>query len=169
MFSELLAQQLYKTLPIGYTVAGWLLRGDDLKWLHKEYKTMFEFFKDSPALQWMQEDALQMAMQKVTPKVKQQVEQEVRQEFQQKLLEERKKMLEEQKIVEKKILATLRQNVVELVSQRFPTLKRLAKTQVRGIQEPEPLQQAMLHLSLAHDSNEAQEVLLSLYEENEEE
>jgi hypothetical protein len=175
MFAALLEQKLYKSLPIGYTIAGWFLQGEDLEWLHKEYRNMFNFFKDSPALQWMQEDALQMAMQKVRPQVKQEVEQEVRQEFQQKLLEEQKlaekKLLEEQKLAEKKLLeerkkslTILRQNVVELVSQRFPKLKRLAQTQVRRVKEQEPLQQVMLPLSLAHDSDEAEEVLYSLSE-----
>jgi hypothetical protein len=93
---------------------------------------------------------------------------------QQKLAE--KKLLEQQKLAEKKLLeqrkktvATLRQNVVEIVSQRFPTLERLAKVQVRTLKEPELLQQVILHVSLAHDSDEAQDALFPVSEKEEDE
>jgi hypothetical protein len=61
-------------------------------------------------------------------------------------------------------LATLRQAVVELVAQRFPRLERLAKAQVRLLDQTERFSQVMLRLSLAQNIDEAQEVLLSLDE-----
>jgi hypothetical protein len=88
---------------------------------------MYELFKDSPAIQWIEESGRQ---------------------------EERKKTL-----------ATLRRTVVELVAQRFPTLKRLAKAQVRALDQAEQFSQVLLRLSLARDFDEAQEVLLSLQED----
>jgi hypothetical protein len=143
-------------LPISHTIAAWLLQGDDLNWLNKEYQKMFEFFKDSPALQWMEES----------------VRQEEQRKADQRVLAERKqankKMLEERKQADKKMLTTLRQTVVALVSQRFPTLQRLAKTQVRTLEQPGLFQELILRLSVARDIDEAQDVLFSLNEKEEE-
>jgi hypothetical protein len=172
--------QLHDTLPISHAFAQRLLRGNDLDWFNKEYQKMFDIFKDSSAFQWMEQTAREQAQQKAKQEVKQmrqEMEQQMleeRKQAEKKLLEERKQILEERKQAEKKlleerkqILATLQKNVGELVSQRFPTLERLAKMQVRRLKEPEPLQQLMLHLSLAHDSDEAQEILFSLGEKDE--
>src|SRR5258707_176420 len=54
MFDDLLEHKLNNLLPIGKTIAAWFLRGDDLSWLHEEYQKMYEIFKDSPAIQWIQ-------------------------------------------------------------------------------------------------------------------
>jgi hypothetical protein len=178
MFSELLDRQLYRTLPIGYVVASWLLKDDDLSWLRKEYQKMFELFKDAPAIQWIEEDARLderrkadqrvLAAQKKTVKEHKKVLEE-----QKKTLEERKKASEERKKAaeeRKKIVAMNQQTVVELVAQRFPTLERQAKAQVRVLTQPELFQQLILRLSLARDAEEAQDALFSLQEqENDEE
>jgi hypothetical protein len=55
MFDDLLEHKLNNLLPIGKAIAAWFLRGDDLSWLHEEYQKMYEIFKDSPAIQWIQE------------------------------------------------------------------------------------------------------------------
>ena len=107
---------------------------------------MYELFEDSPAIQWIEESGRQKE----------------RKIAEQRVLEERRKAEEERK----KMVATLRQAVVELVAQRFPTLKRLAKAQVRLLDQAERFPQVLLRLSLAHDLDEAQEVLLSLDENN---
>ena len=57
MFEVLLANKLYDLLPVGQTIAGWLLQGASMEWLQREYRKMLDFFKDSPAYQWMTEDA----------------------------------------------------------------------------------------------------------------
>jgi hypothetical protein len=144
MFRDLLDHQCYQTLPIGHVVAAWLLRGEDLDWLNKEYQKMYELFEDSPAIQWIEESGRQKE----------------RKIAEQRVLEERRKAEEERK----KMVATLRQAVVELVAQRFPTLKRLAKAQVRLLDQTERFPQVLLRLSQAHDFDETQEVLLSLLE-----
>lgn len=206
MFADLLNHQCYRTLPIGHVVAAWFLRGEDLEWLNKEYQKMYELFKDSPAIQWIEESGRQDERKKAELRVleeRKKAENE-RRKAEQKMLEERKiavleerrkaeeerknteqKMLEErrkaeeerknaeQKILEerrkaeeehKKTLATLRQTVVALVAQRFPTLERLARAQVRLLDQTERFPQVLLHLSLARDFDEAQEVLLALHE-----
>ncbi len=56
-FEELIAHKLYDLLPVGHTIAGWLLKEADLEWLRKEYQKMLELFKDSPAYAWMTENA----------------------------------------------------------------------------------------------------------------
>jgi hypothetical protein len=160
MFTELIEQKLYTLLPIGHTIAGWLLRGDDLNWLSKEYAKMYDLFKDSPAIQWMEESAIKT--------VSERIRKEEREKAAQKVLEERAKVAEEHK----KMLATLatfRGTVVELVSQRFPKLKRLAKAQVRTLEQPELFQQLILRLSLARDLEEAQDILFALHEDEDEE
>ena len=121
---------------------------------------MFEFFKDSPALQWMEESVRQEEQRKADQRVL-----EERKQANKQMAEERKKTLEERK----KTLITLRQTVVALVSQRFPTLKRLAKAQMRVFYQTEYFPQVMLRLSLARDIEEVQNVLLSLNENEDEE
>jgi hypothetical protein len=149
MFAELLDHQLYRTLPIGQVVASWFLQGEDLSWLRKEYQKMFELFKDAPAIQWIEEDARL----------------DERKKADQRVLEERKKALDEHK----KIVAMNRQTVVELVTQRFPTLERQAKALVRTLKQPEIFQQLILRLSLARDVEAAQDVLFSLHEPEDDE
>jgi hypothetical protein len=171
MFSELLDRQLYRTLPIGYVVASWLLRDDDLSWLRKEYQKMFELFKDAPAIQWIEEDARlderKQAEQRMLDERKQ-AEQRMldeRKQAEQRVLDERKKTLDERK----KILMMNRQTVVQLVAQRFPTLVRQAKAQVRTLIQPELFQQLILRVSLARDAEEAQDALFSLQEQEDDE
>ena len=170
MFAELLEQKLYNTLPLSHTIAAWFLQGDDLTWLNKEYQKMYEFFKDSPALQWMEEsgraDERKKADQRILEERKKAALEE-RKKANQRALEERKKANQRALEERKKTLITLKQTVIELVSQRFPTLKRLAKVQVQALKQPELFQQVFLRLSLANDVNEAQNVLLSLNENEE--
>src|SRR5579885_2910567 len=226
MLADLLEHKLYRTLPICHTIAAWLLRGEDREWLHQEYEKMLDFFQDSPALKWMEEDVTKRVTERITEEVTARVTEEVtaqvtervRREEQQRLLEERKKMQEEeyqrlleerkkmqeeeyqrlleerrkmqeeehQRLLEerrkmqeeehqrlreerKKALAMLRQTVVELVAQRFPAHERLARAQVRVLHKPESFQPLILRLSLARSAEEAEDVLLSLPEEEEEE
>ena len=190
MLADLLEHKLYRTLPICHTIAAWLLRGEDREWLHQEYKKMLDFFQDSPALKWMEEDVTKRVTERITEEVTARVTEEVtacvteevtarvteevtarvteevtaqvtervRREEQQRLLEERKKAL-----------AMLRQTVVELVAGRFPVHERLAKAQARVLRKPESFQPLILHLSLARSAEEAEDALLSLPEEEEEE
>lgn len=131
MFAELIEQNLTDLLPIGHTIASWLMRGDDLIWLKKEYAKMHDLFQDAPALKWMEEDARE---------------------------DERQKML-----------AMLRQTTVDIISQRFPALQRLARSQMRALKQPEIFQKVILRLSMAGNADEAQDVLFSLTEDEEEE
>jgi hypothetical protein len=133
MFADLLEKKLYDILPIGKTVAGWFLRGDDLSWLHQEYRKMYEIFKDSPVTHWIEEDARE---------------------------DERRKAEAERE----KMVATFQQTVIKLVAYHYPKLRRLAKTQVLLLKDPERLQQLILNVSKARDSDETQNVLLSLQE-----
>ena len=175
MFAELLEQKLYNVLPIGHTIAAWCLRDDDLSWLHKEYQKMFEIFKDSPALQWMEESVRQEEQRKADERVlaeQKKAEQQLHAEqkkAEQQLHAEQKKAEQQLYAEQKKAMVTIQQMVVGLVSQRFPSLLRLAKTQVRLLKQPERFQDVILRISLARDVDEAQEVLFSLNEQEEEE
>ena len=142
MFAELIEQKLTDLLPIGHTIASWLMRADDLIWLKREYDKMHDLFQDAPALKWMEESAREDERKKAN----------------QRMLEERKKTL-----------TAFRQTVVALVAQRFPTLRRLATTQVRTLKQPERFQQVILRLSLAGNADEAQDALFALTEDNDEE
>jgi hypothetical protein len=157
MFTELLELKLRSTLLICHAFAQWVLHGDDLDWFQKEYKKMFEFevFAKSDLFQFMEQTANERA------------EQRVNQKYDQKLQEERKiaeKKLQEER---KKTLLMFQKAVLGIVAQRFPTLQRLAKTQARRVKEPELFQQVMLDLSMAQNSDEAQDVLFSLTEKEE--
>jgi hypothetical protein len=186
MFAELLEQKLYNMLPIGHTIAAWFLRDDDLSWLHQEYQKMFEIFKDSPALQWMEDSVreeerkkAQLQLQEERKKARQQLRAEQKKAEQQLHAEQKKaeqQLRAEQKKAErrlqekdKKALATFQQMVIGLVSQRFPTLLRLAKAQVHLLKQPERFQEVILRLSLARDIDEAQEILYSFNENETEE
>jgi hypothetical protein len=147
MFAELLEQKLYNVLPIGHTIAAWFLRDNDLVWLHKEYYKMYDIFKDSPALQWMEESGRA----------------DERRKAQLLLQQERKKAAQQlrasEKRANKELVVTLRRMVVSIASERFPTLQRLANAQVRLLHQPGLLQEMILRLSLARDIDEAQNAL----------
>lgn len=65
MFDELLANKLNDLLPVGQTIATWVLGATDLAWLKREYHKMLDFFKDSPAYKWMTQDAVDEANEKI--------------------------------------------------------------------------------------------------------
>jgi predicted transposase YdaD len=129
MFDELLANKLNDLLPVGHTIATWVLGATDLAWLKREYNNMLDFFKDSPAYKWMTDDARE---------------------------EERQQNLE-----------MCRQTIVMLVAARFPKLERLAKKQVRVINDMKSLQQVNIKCSLAKDADEVETLLLDLDEDEE--
>ena len=62
MLESLQRNRLNDLLPIGYVVAGWFLKDQDITWLRKEYLSMFEMFHESPVLQWMEDDAREMVV-----------------------------------------------------------------------------------------------------------
>jgi stress-induced morphogen len=152
MFTDLLEQKLYRTLPIGQVIASWFLRGDDLIWLYKEYQKMFDLFQDSPALQWMEES--------ITAKITKKLTEELTEKFQKQVQAEQKKTRAEQQ----KSLAQQQQTVIKLVAQNFPGLIRLAREQVRMLKDPNHCQQAVLMLARANNVEEAQNMLLALSE-----
>jgi len=49
MFESLLANNLNNLMAVGYTIATWVLKTTDLRWLEREYNKMLDFFRDSPA------------------------------------------------------------------------------------------------------------------------
>ena len=125
---------------------------------------MFEFFKDSPALQWMEESGRADERRKAELQL-----QEARKQAEQQLRSEQKKAELQLRSEQKKALAAFRQTVVGFVAGRFPTLQRLAKTQARALKQPERFQQVMIDLALAQDVDAAQNVLLSLDDTEDEE
>ena len=162
MFAELLEQKLYRTLPICHTIAAWLLRGEDREWLHQEYEKMVDLFQDSPALKWMEEDVTKRVTERITQEVTAQVTAQVTEQVRR---EERQKAEAERQ----KAVAAFRQTVTELVERRFPELTRPAKALVRSLVEPEAFHHLILHLSLARDAEEAQDVLFALPEDEDDE
>jgi hypothetical protein len=162
MFADLLEQKLYRTLPICHTIAAWLLRGEDREWLHQEYEKMVDLFQDSPALKWMEEDVTKRVTERITQEVTAQVTAQVTEQVRR---EERQKAEAERQ----KAVAAFRQTVTELVERRFPELTRPAKALVRSLVEPEAFHHLILHLSLARDAEEAQDVLFALPEDEDDE
>jgi predicted transposase YdaD len=135
MFDELLANKLNDLLPVGQTIATWVLGATDLAWLKREYHKMLDFFKDSPAYEWMTEDA--------------------REEERQRSLEERQQNLE-----------ILRQTIVMQIAARFPKLERLAKKQVRAINDIKAVQQTLLRYNLAKNADDVEALLLDIDEKD---
>ncbi|HVU65548.1 MAG TPA: hypothetical protein VHD63_00395 [Ktedonobacteraceae bacterium] len=171
MFGDLLERKLYRTLPIGQVIASWFLHGDDLIWLYKEYQKMFDIFQDAPAIQWIEESITEKLTKELTEKLtreltekfQKQTEQQLRAERQkaeQQLRTERQRTRSEQQ----KHLRGLQHMAVEMVSQRFPSLTRLARAQAQVQKNPDSLQQAILKLGTVNTSEEAQDVLLALSE-----
>ena len=186
MFADLQSHKLYNTLPIGYAIAAWFLRDNDLSWLNKEYQRMFEFFKDSPAIQWIEEGGraderrkaeiqLQEARKQAALQLRaaeQKAEKRLRtaqKKAEQQLHTEQKKAEQQLHTEQKKALVLSQQTIIELVSERFPTLLRVARVQVRLLKQQERCQRVILRLSLAHNVDEAQNVLASLSELDDEE
>lgn len=146
MFETLLANKLYDLLPVGQTIAGWLLQGASLEWLRKEYRKMLDFFKDSPAYEWMTEDAREEGLA-------QGLAQGLEQGRAEGLTQARQQALD-----------TFRQTVVTLITERFPKLARLARKQVGVVESLERLQHLILRVSLSQDASEIEELLLDLDE-----
>lgn len=137
MFDELLAHKLYDLLPIGHTIATWVLGTADQAWLEREYNKMLDIFKDSPTYKWMERDA--------------------RAEAQQALREEMQH-----------VLSQSRQNVVALVTKRFPKLAKIAAKQVQKATNLNILQQALISIATTDDAIEVANILANLDEEDEE-
>lgn len=108
---------------------------------------MLDFFKDSPAYEWMTEDTRKEGF-------KQGFEQGLAQGHQEGIKQGRQEAAE-----------IFRQVIIALAAKRFPKLERLAKKQVRATDDIELLQNAMIHIGLAPDSIEAGIVLLDLDKE----
>jgi hypothetical protein len=150
MLKELMVNKLYDLLPIGQTIAGWLLAGTSLEWLKKEYFKMFDLFKDSPVYEWMTESAREEAQHQV-------------EEANQRTLEANQRTLEaNQRTIEK-----FRQTVLAIVAQRFPTLVRSAQKQVQLSQDTDRLQKLLIDLSLAQNVADAEHYLLHFDEDGE--
>jgi hypothetical protein len=126
---------------------------------------MFEVFEDSPAWKWMEESVRQRVREEELKRAEQMTLEELK-KAELEILAERQRVEMEILAERKKTLAMLRQTVVELVAQRFPTLVRLAKAQVRPLDQIERFIQVILRLSQAQNSDEAQEVLLYLHEDD---
>lgn len=137
MFDELLANKLNDLLPVGQTIATWVLGATDLAWLKREYHKMLDFFKDSPAYEWMTEDARKEGREEGREEIRTQLQ---------------------------RALDVFRQTVVGLVAERSPKLVRLAKKQVAAVENPEKLQKAVLLISSAKEDNEVARLLADLDE-----
>jgi predicted transposase YdaD len=64
-------------------------------------------------------------------------------------------------------LEALRQAILDVVTQRFPKLTRLAKKQVVVVEDPELLRHVLVKVSVAHTAEEAKQQLLALNEVDE--
>lgn len=65
MFEGLLTNKLHDLIPVGQTIAAWLLKGAALERLKKEYYQMLEVFRDSPFFEWVAETVSEEARQQV--------------------------------------------------------------------------------------------------------
>ena len=65
MFENLLANKLHDLIPVGQTVAAWLLKGASLERLKKEYYRMLELFEDSPFYEWVAEREAEKVRQQI--------------------------------------------------------------------------------------------------------
>lgn len=157
MFQELLSNRLHDLLPVGQTIAGWLLKGLDLEWLKREYQNMLELFKDSPAYQWMTEDAREEGLARG-------LEQGLERGLEQGLEQGREEMRGEVR----KAQETFRQTLVTLVDERYPVLTGYARKQVQVVDDLERLQRAILRVSLSKDASDASRALDELSADTEE-
>lgn len=145
MLEELHANKLNDLIPAGQIIAGWVLKGDDLEWLKKEYHKMTDIFEDSPVIEWIREDAREKAHEEINRQI----------------LEERQRALEERQ----RALERFQQTVVALVAKDFPKLVRMAKKQVRQVEDQERLQRLILRLIVSHNLEEVEGLLLDLDED----
>lgn len=105
--------------------------------IERKYDDAPDFFKDSPAYEWMTEDARKEGREEGREEIRQQLQ---------------------------RTLDIFRQTVVGLVADRFPKLVRLAKKQVAAVENPEKLQKAVLLISSAKEDNEVARLLADLDE-----
>jgi hypothetical protein len=145
MFAELHQNKLDDLLPVGQTIAGLVLGAVDLEWLKKEYRKMLDFFKDSPAYQWMTDDAREEGFTRGREAALRELE-EARQQRQQ-------------------TLDAFRQTVVAIVAAHFPKWASMAKKQVQNVENPQKLQEAILFISATQDAAEVANILANLDEE----
>jgi hypothetical protein len=129
---------------------------------------MYDIFKDSPALQWMEESGraderrkAQLLLQEERKKASQQLRASEKRAEQQ--------LRASEKRANKELVVMLRKMAVGIASERFPTLQSLAKAQVRLLKQPVLLQEIVFRLSLARDVDEAQNALHLLREDEQEE
>jgi hypothetical protein len=162
MLTELRERKLNDVLPIVCKIASWRMDESDQEWLKQERNNMHDVTKDTAYEIWEKDyyrgEAQKEAQQQVLAAQK---------EAQQQVLAAQKEAQQQALAAQKKNLEMFQQTVVELVSQRFPQLKPLAKIRVRATKKPEDLQQMLLRLSLTLSAEEAENVLYTLEEDEE--
>lgn len=132
---------------------------------------MPDLFEDSPAFQQVEESIRKKVEREVAEKYRKFLAEleEAERQFLAVREEAERQFLAVSKEAERRMAVMHQQTAVAIVSERFPTLKRLAQVYLCLIKQVEPLQQAVLQLALAHDEQEAEDVLLSLHDEEDDE
>ncbi len=163
MFQTLLDNRLQDVLPVAEMLAALVLKESDLAWLKREVSMLTDLFKESPAYEWMTEDAREEGRKEGREEGRRQVEEERQRalEERQRALEERQRALEERQ----RALKNFRETVVALVARDFPKLAKLAKKQVARVEDLERLQHLILEITMTHDAARAAELLSNLDED----
>lgn len=163
VFQGLLDNRLYTLLPTANVLAAQVLTGPDLAWLERNYRKMTDFFKDSPAIRWMTDDAREEGRKEMREQVERMREQAAAQAAQAAAQAAQAEKMREQ------MLAHFRQAVVAVVAQRFPELVRSAQKQVQFSQDTHSLQQLIINLSIAKNTADAEHYLLRFDDKDENE
>lgn len=132
MFASLQAAQKPELIPIGGTLAAYMLsraNPDDLAWLRRRLREMHDIIRESP--------------------------------YYQEILEEgREEGLEKGRALERyEQLEALRQTVINIVLGRFPGLLRFARKQVAVVDDLATMRGLIVELSLAETQEEAKQTL----------
>src|SRR5436305_533462 len=121
---------------------------EDQQWLDRRFKMLDDILRETPMYKSIERRAREEALVEGREKGRE----EGREEGREKGHEEERQLR----------LSSLRQKLLMLQHKRFPQLSQLASKRVAQITRPDILEDLMVKLALAQDSDEAQEALLAL-------
>jgi hypothetical protein len=167
MIAELDNDEYHDLLPDAFAWATWRRPESDKTYhtmLRREFIRMKNIFKDTPAYHWYVDEAVAESTELLEEKLRvaeKRVQEQAKAAAKREQEQARAAAKREQEQA-KFFVGALRQMIVDLVSNRYPSLTKIAMKQIKTLQQPEELRAVFNQLEKATDAEAVTELLFSL-------